>query len=338
MDAVNAPRDFWLSCGHHLLDRGRDGRLRLTDEFLKAYLARPELLPPPQACHAEREIHARLLRDPRRPVAASQITAIADPDARENWQFAVAWRDHLLREPTLESAYLTVVRDKLSFPPLFLDQLVQLILRNVLEGCGDPFVLRAAELFFRAQQLSVVEGTLLARDSELASSNAATPLTALLGLGSMQNTVILSEENASAYWDRSDAFDLALDLTAGRRGLSALAQVATLWIRHLLGVAVSIEAITELRNASLTWYVGLDSQATRIGDALWQGEVVNEATRRLVVGLFLLTISEGATVLEGARDAPTYLIAAMSPGMTLRMKPQNLITGLPLGLPRRDTN
>jgi len=338
MDTVNAPRDFWLTCGHHLLDRGPDGRLVLTDEFLKAYLARPELLPPPQACDAEREIHAKLLHDPRQAVAASQITAIADLDARENWQFALAWRDHLLREPTLESAYLTIVRNKLSFPPLFLDQLVQLILRNVLEGCGDPFVLRAAELFFRAQQLSVVEGALFARDAELASSNAPTPLTALLGLGSTQDSVVLSEENAPAYWDRSDAFDLTLDLTAGRRGLSALAQVATLWIRHLLGVTVSIEAITELRNVNFTWYVGLDSQATRIGDALWRGEEVNEATRRLVVGLFLLTFPERAPVLNGARHAPTYLIAAMSPGMTLRMKPQNLITGLPLGLPPRDPN
>src|SRR5262249_50834611 len=41
--------DFWLSCGHHLLDRGEGGGLLVTDEFLKAYLARPELAPPPNA-------------------------------------------------------------------------------------------------------------------------------------------------------------------------------------------------------------------------------------------------------------------------------------------------
>jgi hypothetical protein len=38
--------DFWLSCGHHLLDRDGAGRMVVTDEFLKAYLARPELMPP----------------------------------------------------------------------------------------------------------------------------------------------------------------------------------------------------------------------------------------------------------------------------------------------------
>ena len=48
--------DFWLSSGHHLLDRDGGGGLLVTDEFLKAYLARPELAPPPDACAAEEEV------------------------------------------------------------------------------------------------------------------------------------------------------------------------------------------------------------------------------------------------------------------------------------------
>src|SRR5580692_6291868 len=95
-------RDFWLSCGHHLLDRNAAGRLLVTDEFLKAYLARPELMPPAEACAAERALHGALLREPRQSIAASRIGAIADEDARENWQMLVAWRDHLVRHDTLE--------------------------------------------------------------------------------------------------------------------------------------------------------------------------------------------------------------------------------------------
>lgn len=330
MDAVNGPRDFWLSCGHHLLDRDDHGRLVVTDEFLKAYLARPELMPPPQACVPERQLHSDMMHAPRKSVDPSQIDAIADLDARENWHLAIAWRDHLLRERTLESAYLAIVRGRLSFPPLFLNQLVQLILRNILDGCTDAFVLRAAELFFRAQRLSVVEGALLARDSEFASSSGSSPLAALLGPTAMRGAEVMSEENSASYWDRSDAFDMMLDLTAGSRGSSALGQVATRWIRHLLGITVTIEAVTELRNARLTWYVGLDSQATRIGDALWRGEGIGEAARERLVGLFRLTVAEQRAVLQSARGSPTYLISAMSPDMTLRMKPQNLITGLPL--------
>jgi hypothetical protein len=94
---VSAPRDFWPSCGHHLLDRDASNKLLVTDEFLKAYLARPELVPPAGACAAERDLHRSLLRDPRQSVAASQIAVIADVDARENWQMMISWRDHLVK-------------------------------------------------------------------------------------------------------------------------------------------------------------------------------------------------------------------------------------------------
>ena len=103
-------KDFWISCGHHLLDRNANGGLVVTDEFLKAYLARPELMPPEDACAVERRLHRELLADPRRPVLAAELAAMDDADARENWQFVLAFRDLLLRHPTLEAAYLALVR------------------------------------------------------------------------------------------------------------------------------------------------------------------------------------------------------------------------------------
>src|SRR5438094_7938322 len=84
-------KDFWLSCGHHLLDRDGGGGLLLTDDFLKVYLARPELTPPPEACAAERALHASLLAEPRRAVAKNEVSAIADADARENWRVMLAF-------------------------------------------------------------------------------------------------------------------------------------------------------------------------------------------------------------------------------------------------------
>ena len=53
----------------------------MTDEFLKAYLARPELMPPADACAVERKLHRELLGDPRRAVAAGELAAVADADA-----------------------------------------------------------------------------------------------------------------------------------------------------------------------------------------------------------------------------------------------------------------
>src|SRR5262245_10283821 len=152
-------KDFWLSCGHHLLDREEGGGLLVTDEFLKVYLARPELAPPPEACEAERKLHAALLANPREVVSDAAIAAIADADARENWRLMVTFRDHLVRHRTLEAAYADLVRRGLKFPPLFLNQLVHVILRNALDGCDDPFVLRAAEMLFRPQRMTLHEGS-----------------------------------------------------------------------------------------------------------------------------------------------------------------------------------
>jgi hypothetical protein len=330
---LSEARDFWLSCGHHLLDRSEDGGLVVTDEFLKAYLARPEMTPPPDACMAERALHRALLGDPRQLVAPRQIAAIADDDARENWEFMISWRDHMVRHATLEAAYLAIVRQGLNFPPIFLNQLVQVILRNMLNDCDDALVLRAAELFFRPQKLALHEGSLVAADEETVSglsSRPLSPLVSMLGLPAAAEIGVLSEANAEMYWERSDSFDMALDLTAGRRGLAALGDVVTRWVRHLLAVDVEIDALTELRDVTLTWYVGLDATATRIGDALWNGDELDQTARGLVVGLYRLTFADDAEIVEMARGAPTYLIAAMSTDKVLRLKPQNLITGLPV--------
>jgi hypothetical protein len=330
---LSATRDFWLSCGHHLLDRGEDGGLVVTDEFLKAYLARPEMTPPPDACVAERALHRDLLVDPRQPVAPRQIAAIADEDARENWELMISWRDHVVRHATLEAAYLAIVRRDLKFPHIFLNQLVQVILRNMLDDCDDAFVLRAAELFFRPQKLTLHEGTLVAADEETVSALSTrplSPLVSMLGLPSATEIDVLSEANAGMYWERSDSFDMALDLTAGRRGLAALGEVVTRWVHHLLAVDVEIDALTELRDVALTWYVGLDADATRIGDALWHGDELDQSARELVLGLYRLTFADDTDIVEEARGAPTYLIAAMSTDRVVRLKPQNLITGLPV--------
>src|SRR5262245_11030916 len=129
-------KDFWISCGHHLLDRNASGGLVVTDEFLKAYFARPELMPPTDACAVELRLHREVLADPRRAVTAREVAAIADTDARENWRFVLAFRDLLLRYPTLEAAYLALVRSGTAdLPPVFINQLVHVILRNALDGC-----------------------------------------------------------------------------------------------------------------------------------------------------------------------------------------------------------
>jgi hypothetical protein len=141
---------------------------------------------------------------------------------------------------------------------------------------------------------------------------------------------VLNEGNAETYWERSDLFDMALDLTAGRRGLDALGNVIQRWITHLLSIDVELEALTEATDVNLVWYVGLDAEATSIGDALWNDEELEQAARERIIGLYRLTLRDAEIVLDKARGEPIYLILAMTPDRMLRMKPQNLVTGLPI--------
>ncbi|MEW6642758.1 MAG: DUF6352 family protein [Pseudomonadota bacterium] len=326
--------DFWIACGHHLLDRHANGGLVVTDAFLKAYFARPELVPPDDACAVERRLHRHLLAEPRRPVGGDEVAAIADGDARENWRLVLAFRDLLLRHPTLEAAYLATVRSgSVDLPPLFVNQLVHVILRNALDGCEDPFELRAAELFFRPQRLLPHEHVLLLGDAEVVGGHSPTPvlsLIAMLGAATDAQLDVLAADNADSYWARSDRFDMALDLTGGGRGQAALAGVMRRWLAHLLGIDVAIEPITALRDAEFSWYVGLDAEATRIGDRLWRGEALDERTAGRVLALFRLTMADQSLVADAVRQTPAYLILAMTPDQVVRLKPQNLLTGLPV--------
>ena len=113
----------------------------------------------------------------------------------------------------------------------------------------------------------------------------------------------------------------------------ALVEVMTRWIAHLLPVEVTIEPLTELRDATLTWYVGLDSEATAIGNRLWNGEELDDQAAGRVAGLFRLIFSNEIAVNHGVASDPVYLIMATTPERILRMKPQNLIAGLPIKHP-----
>ena len=331
--APSMNKDFWLSCGHHLLDREAGGGLVATDEFLKVYLARPELTPPSEACIAERRLHTALLAEPRRRVSADEIAAIADADARENWQVMLAFRDHLTGHRTIEAAYLDIIRRGVKIPHLFINQLVHVILRNALDDCDDPYVLRAAELFFRPQRMTLHEGSLIAADEETISGKSETPvspLVSMLGIPAEAEIDVMNDDNAEHYFEHSDQFHVALDVSGGRRGLQALGAVIERWVRHLLAVEVAVEPIVEMRETKLSWYVGLDADGTRIGDALWNGDELDEAAQARVVGLFRLTFRDQDVVMDKVKGEPVYLILAMDKDKIMRLKPQNLVTGLPI--------
>ena len=331
-------REFWVASGHHLTRRGDHGGLVATPELIMAYLARPELMPPDDACEAERNLHAALLADPLRPVSKREIAAIADADARENWTFMMAFRDRLVGAPSLEAVYTMLARKGAGdFPPIFLSQLCHLILRNALEGCDDPFMLRAAELFYRSQKAAIHDGVLLLADAEVVEAQQqaqhdlhASPLTAMLHPQAFGEMDVMDDDNAWTYWSQSDAHAMVLNLGGNAKAREALCRVIERWVVHLLGAAVKVEPVASMEDRDWRWFVGLDSEGTRIGNALWNGETPGGNAAERIVALMRMTFEDLRFVDERVGDKPVYLILAMDADKIVRLKPQNLVAGLPL--------
>jgi hypothetical protein len=322
-------KEFWVASGHHLTRLDGQGRMIVTDELLLAWLARPEVLPPEEACAAERALHAKLLAAPRAEVAEAEIAAMADPDARENWGFLLSLRDRLISAGTVEEGYRAVVREGLRLPLVFYDQLVQLILRNALDGCENAHVLRAAELWFRAQRGHVLDGALILADDELVAEMEAekqlSPLNAMFA-GAAEDLDVLGDDNAWTYWSRSDAHTMALNFGGDAKAREGLATALAAFVTHLTGLTVTVVPETQAQDVDLRWFVGLDPIGAAIGNALWAGEPPAGA----IVGLFRLEFEDPDVMLERVRGQPVWLILGMGEDRIIRMKAQNLIMGLPL--------
>ena len=128
--------DFWLTSGWHLLDQNDEGHLVPTEDFMRAYFYRPEVVPIEESCKAETDLHKKLIDKPFALVEKKELNLIKDKDVIFNYEVILRFRDFLSYYPTLDAAYLAIARGKtINFPPLFVDQMVQIILRNILYYC-----------------------------------------------------------------------------------------------------------------------------------------------------------------------------------------------------------
>ena len=95
--------------------------------------------------------------------------------------------------------------------------------------------------------------------------------------------------------------------------------------------------LDEARLAALEGRIDLDLETGRHAVLVGELEALVAAhpnreriQAQRIVALYRLTFRNSEVALETARGEPIYLIMAMAPDRTLRMKPQNLVTGLPI--------
>ncbi len=333
-------RMFWKSAGLHLLAPNADGWLGVTPDFLRAYWTRPEVHPVAGSNDHEIALHEALLDDPARAVSEAEIAALADPDAIETYRIVLSFRDVLLKAGTVEGAYLSLARGARTaapVPPVFLDQLVHVILRQALRDCVDPLRLRAGELLFREQTVAIGDGRVMLADEEIVEMQAKSGETGLAQLLSETQTPqrsvsldVLCEDNAEIYWPRSDRFDTVVDFRINLPAMDAFARVLETWVAHFLRLDVRIEPRPKIEDADWRWHIGLDAEASKLLNALYEGKTLPFDDAARILGLFRMRVPEQARLLERVRGAPIYLGVAMTSGKRLRIKPQNLLANLPL--------
>jgi len=331
--------DFWKSAGMHLLDVNGDGWLSVTPDFLRAYYTRPEVHPVETSCENEKKLFDDLMADPYLEVGKDRLAKLEDQDAAYNYEVVLGFRAHLLETGTIEGAYLKMMRSGAAdIPPVFIDQLVHLILRNILNNCDDPIRLRAGEIFFREQNVSTDDGRVMLADEEIVSMHSTTG-----GLGSLGQLLadsetplrkveldVLDEDNKDAYWERSERFDMVVDFRFTQPALDAFARVLEAWMAHFLNLKVRVEPRQSIKDEHWSWHIGLDKESNRILNTLYEGKELPESDGELLIALFRMWVEDDAVLISPMHGKPIYLGLAMTAEKIVRMKPQNLLTNMPL--------
>jgi hypothetical protein len=143
------------------------------------------------------------------------------------------------------------------------------------------------------------------------------------------NLDVLDRNNAALYWERESRHDTVISITYGRPALDALCRVIEAWVFHFLQTRVRVKPIRKIEEARWAWHVGLDAESTTILNELWSGREVEQGRMRNVLALFALEFEDERAMRADIRARTVYLALAADEGV-VRMKPQNLLTNLPV--------
>ena len=277
------------------------------------------------------------MAQPRKELTEEDLQAIEDADTRDNYRVILRFRDKLLDAGTVEGCYMSLFKAPIDVPPMFVDQLAHVILRNLLDGTEDALRLRAAEVFFREQKATIQDGHALLADLETVEMHASGNRYGSIGrlIVEAQGDLakvdldVLDRANAALYWERESRHDTVISLTYGRPALDALCRVIEAWVLHFFGTKVAVKPVRKIDEPRWAWHIGLDAESTAILNELWAGSEIEHGRMRNILAIFALQFEEPAAMRADIAGRTVYLALACEDGV-VRMKPQNLLTNLPL--------
>jgi len=325
-----------------------------SDAFLRSLLDLPELALVDESCADEQYLHRLLIERPRQEVPVAALAALADADARANYETYLAVRDALCAAGTLEAYYLALLRGgPISIPPVFVERIVAAIVEHLLAGDVDPFERRAGQLLYRPQRIALHDGRVLSADVEAVDHRGSAPALDVMRLADgggaddgFAGLPVLGDTNAHRFETAADPFAFVLDLThelardvghglvftlaRARSGQAALARVLERWLWHLLGIRTTIRPLPRIDDDAWSWHVGLDAEATALLDDLYRGHAPEPERLHRLIGLFRLDFADPSEMRADLAGKPVYLGLAVTEQGTLRLKAQNLLVNLPL--------
>jgi hypothetical protein len=274
---------------------------------------------------------------PRVEITEHDLETVEDADARDNYRVILKFRQKLLDAGTVEGCYMSLFKAPIDIPPMFVDQLVHVVLRNILDGTDDALQLRAAEVFFREQKATIHEGHALLADLETVEMHASGNRYGSIGrlIVEAQGDLakvdldVLDRANAALYWERESRHDTVISVTYGRPALDALCRVIEAWVFHFLGTRVSVKPVRKIEEAPWAWHIGLDAESTAILNELWSGKEIEQGRMRNILTILALQFDDPAAMRADLRGRTVYLALSCEEGV-VRMKPQNLLTNLPV--------
>jgi hypothetical protein len=277
------------------------------------------------------------MAEPRRPVTEDDLAQVEDADARDNYRVMLRFRRKLLDAGSVEGCYMGLFKAPIDIPPMFVDQLAHVVLRNILDGTDDPLRLRAAEVFFREQKATIQDGHVLLADLETVEMHASGNRYGSIGrlIVEAQGDLakvdldVLDRANAALYWERESRHDTVISLTYGRPALDAMCRVIEAWVFHFLGTKVAVKPVRKIDEAPWAWHIGLDAESSAILNELWAGSQIEPGRMRNLLAIFALQFDDPAVMRADIRGRTVYLALSCEDGV-VRMKPQNLLTNLPL--------